>query len=70
VLMVASVQADANVALSTMDDQRREAERTAILHALSRANNNRTTAARLLGVSRRTFYNKLAALGLGESGGT
>jgi DNA-binding NtrC family response regulator len=49
---------------STLDAHRREAEKEALLHALSRANNNRTLAARLLNVSRRTLYNKLKELGI------
>lgn len=43
--------------------RRRSAEREAVAEALRRAGNNRTLAARLLGVSRRTLYNKLAELG-------
>jgi two-component system response regulator AtoC len=39
-------------------------DRAAILDALRRADNNRTRAAELLGVSRRTFYNKLQEHGL------
>ncbi len=42
-----------------LDAQRRDAEREALVHALTRAKDNRTLAARLLGVSRRTLYNKL-----------
>jgi DNA-binding NtrC family response regulator len=42
-----------------LDAQRRETEKGALLHALARAKDNRTLAARLLGVSRRTLYNKL-----------
>ncbi|HUU40656.1 MAG TPA: sigma 54-interacting transcriptional regulator, partial [Desulfatiglandales bacterium] len=37
-----------------------EAEKRAIIQALKTAQNNRTQAARLLGVSRRTFYDKMA----------
>ncbi len=44
--------------------QRRDAERDALLHALSRAGQNRTLAARLLAVSRSTLYNKLHEHGL------
>jgi two-component system, NtrC family, response regulator AtoC len=47
-----------------LDTRRREAERDALREALSRAGNNRTLAARILGVSRRTLYNKLAELDL------
>jgi two-component system response regulator AtoC len=50
---------------SGLDQQRRAAEREAILEALSRAKNNRSLAARLLGVSRRTLYNKIEELGVG-----
>ncbi len=38
----------------------RAAERAALVKALARAKDNKTLAARLLGVSRRTLYNKLA----------
>ena len=48
-----------------LDEHRRNAEREAVLLALSRAGNKRTVAARLLGVSRRTLYNKLEELGIG-----
>jgi len=48
----------------SLDAQRRETEKEALMHALARASNNRTLAARLLGVSRRTLYNKLAEHGL------
>ena len=44
---------------ATMDAQRRDAEKAALVAALQRAKNNRTLAARLLNVSRRTLYNKL-----------
>ena len=47
-----------------LDEHRRNAEREAVMQALSRAGNKRTVAARLLGVSRRTLYNKLEELGI------
>jgi two-component system response regulator AtoC len=42
----------------------RRSEREALLQALAKANDNRTVAARLLGVSRRTLYTKLEEHGL------
>ena len=47
---------------SSLGDRRLVAERVAILEALDKADGNRTKAARLLGISRRTLYNKLAEL--------
>jgi DNA-binding NtrC family response regulator len=49
---------------STLDDRRRSAEREALREALDRVHGNRSLAARILGVSRRTLYNKLAEYGL------
>jgi two-component system response regulator AtoC len=49
---------------ASLDVRRREAEKEAIQTALRRAGDNRTVAARLLGVSRRTLYNKLEEYGL------
>ena len=46
----------------TLGDRREEAEREAIREALEKAGGNRTQAARLLGISRRTLYNKLAEM--------
>jgi two-component system response regulator AtoC len=51
---------------SRLQEQRREAERGALKAALHEAGGNRARAARLLGVSRRTLYNKLESLGVGE----
>ena len=48
----------------SLDDSRRESERSAIDRALSRTGGNRTAAARVLGISRRTLYNKMKDLGL------
>ena len=47
---------------ATLGDRRDDAERQAIREALDRAGGNRTQAARLLGISRRTLYNKLAEM--------
>ncbi len=47
-----------------LDAQLRAAEKRAIEHALRVAEGNRTKAARLLGVSRQTLYNKLKEHGL------
>ncbi len=49
---------------ASLDNRRKEAEKAAVLDALSRAGGNRTTAARILGIARRTLYNKLAELGI------
>jgi len=48
----------------SLDENRRKTERAALQAALARAGNNRTLAARLLGVSRRTLYTKLELHGL------
>jgi two-component system response regulator AtoC len=48
----------------SLDSRRKDAERGAVEEALQKARGNRSLAARLLGVSRRTLYNKLELLGL------
>ena len=45
-----------------LEDQRKDAERKAIAEALQRASGNRSLAARLLGISRRTLYTKLGEM--------
>jgi len=45
-------------------DRVREAERLSLLEALTRTANNRSKAARLIGLSRRSLYNKLKEHGL------
>ena len=51
-------------AIASLDDQRKGVERGALQRALAQAGDNRTQAARILGVSRRTFYNKLREHGI------
>jgi DNA-binding NtrC family response regulator len=51
----------------TLEAQRRDAERAAVREALGKAKGNRTLAARVLGVSRRTLYNKLDELGITDA---
>jgi two-component system response regulator AtoC len=54
---------EADTAL-TLSDKHAEMERQAIVDALAQAGNNRSLAARILGISRRTFYKKLEAHGM------
>jgi DNA-binding NtrC family response regulator len=54
------VAGDSAAGEASLDESVREVERKAVRMALERARGNRTQAARLLGVSRRTLYNKLA----------
>jgi DNA-binding NtrC family response regulator len=56
--------ADAKPGGLSLDTRRRETEREALMKALAHAGNNRTRAAPLLEVSRRTLYNKLKEHGL------
>ena len=48
----------------TLEASRRDAEKDAIAAALEKSGNNRSMAARLLGISRRGLYHKLAEHGL------
>jgi two-component system, NtrC family, response regulator AtoC len=48
----------------SLETQRRKGERETLTAALARSRNNRTLAARLLGISRRTLYTKLEEHGL------
>ena len=52
--------------VDSLPERRKDAERQAVEEALKKAGNNKSVAARILGVSRRTLYNKLEALGLTE----
>lgn len=49
---------------STLQASRQDAEREAIVTALQRSANNKSLAARLLNISRRTLYYKLVDHGL------
>ncbi|MCK7541211.1 MAG: hypothetical protein MZV63_65155 [Marinilabiliales bacterium] len=44
--------------------RRAPGKRTLILEALRQAGGNRTRAARILGISRKTLFNKMTALGI------
>jgi two-component system response regulator AtoC len=59
-----TVKDQADAAPLPLADIVRRAERDALVAALERAAGNRTLAARVLGVSRATFYNKLKELGI------
>ena len=47
-----------------LEQRRAQVEKDALLEALKRSGDNRTTAARILGISRRTLYNKLEEHGI------
>ena len=49
---------------SSLASLKRKTERAALEETLKRCDNNRTQAARILGVSRRTLYNKLEEYGI------
>ena len=50
---------DFGISVLELDEVVRRAERRALEKALRKADGNRTVAARMIGVSRRTLYNKL-----------
>ena len=51
---------------SSLQDHLDHVERQSILEALTRSNNNRTAAARLLGVTFRSLRYRMARLGMNE----
>ncbi len=57
----------ATASTESLPERRKDAEREAVEEALEKVGGNRSKAARLLGVSRRTLYNKLESLGLTEA---
>ena len=50
--------------MAPLDAAVRKAERDALVRALERAGGMRQVAARILGISRRTLYNKLGEHGI------
>ncbi|MFO0648158.1 MAG: sigma-54 dependent transcriptional regulator [Polyangiales bacterium] len=63
-LPVMSAAPQANGGGKILDDRRKGVERETLLEALEKTDNNRAQAARLLGISRRTLYNKLELYGI------
>jgi DNA-binding NtrC family response regulator len=59
-----SESASAAPAASPLEAQRRQAEKQAVESALRQAGGNRSQAARILGISRRTLYKKLRQQGI------
>ena len=59
-----TTEVDFGVSVLELDEVVRRAERKALEKALRKSGGNRTIAARILGVSRRTLYNKLEEHGL------
>ena len=62
--VIAAMTTEAGAAGQSLEARRGDAEKAAIEEALTKARGNRALAARLLGISRRTLYNKLDALGI------
>jgi len=60
----APAEVDFGISVFELDEVVRRAERRALENALRKSGGNRTVAARILGVSRRTLYNKLEEHGL------
>ncbi|HWR11693.1 MAG TPA: sigma-54 dependent transcriptional regulator [Rectinemataceae bacterium] len=61
---------DIDTARNSMSEARQDLERGMILEALDKAKGNRTEAARLLGIPRRTLYNKLEKLDMSDDART
>jgi len=59
-----SLEQTAEPAAADLKSRLQNTERQAVLDALERARHNRSQAARILGISRRALYNKLAEFGI------